>query len=45
MKNKWYNAKVLPKRFHFNGHTIGFTCQTQRLEVEELHYMTPLLTL
>ena len=22
--NKWYHAKVLPKRFHLNGHTIGF---------------------
>ena len=24
MKNKWYHAKGLPKRFHLNGHTIGF---------------------
>ena len=24
MKNKCYHAKLLPKRFHLNGHTIGF---------------------
>ena len=24
LKNKWYHAKVLPKRFYLNGHTIGF---------------------
>ena len=42
MKNKWYHAKVLLKRFHLNGHTIGFRPQTQKLE---LHYMSPLLTL
>ena len=23
-KKKRYHAKVLPKRFHLNGHTIGF---------------------
>ena len=32
------NAKVLPKRFLLNGHTIGFHPQTQKLE---LHYMSP----
>ena len=37
-KNKWYNAKVLPKRFQLNGHTIGFCPQTQKLE---LHYKSP----
>ena len=31
-------GKVLPKRFHLNGHTIGFHPQTQKLE---LHYMSP----
>ena len=36
LKNKWYHAKVLLKRFHLNGHTIGFRQQTQKLE---LHYM------
>ena len=38
LKNKWYHAKVLPKRFHLNGHTIGFHPQTQTLE---LYYMSP----
>ena len=42
LKNKWYHAKVLPKRFYLNGHTIGFRSQTQKLE---LHYMSPELTL
>ena len=32
LKNKWYQAKVLLKRFHLNGHTIGFCQQTQKLE-------------
>ena len=30
--------KVLLKRFHLNGYTIGFHPQTQKLE---LHYMSP----
>ena len=30
--NKYY-GKVLPKRFHLNGHTIGFRPQTQKLEL------------
>ena len=38
LKNKLYNVKVLLKRFHLNGHTIGFRSQTQKLE---LHYMSP----
>ena len=38
MKNKWHHAQVLLKRFHLNGHTIGFHPQTQKLE---LHYMSP----
>ena len=38
LKNKWYHAKVLLKRFHLNGHTMGFCRQTQKLE---LHYMSP----
>ena len=41
LKNKWYHAKVLLKRFHLNGHTIGFHQQTQKLELHELHiYIT-----
>ena len=41
LNNKWYHAKVLPKRFHFNGHvTIGFGPRTQKLE---LHFMSPLI--
>ena len=28
LKNKWYHTKVLPKRFHLNGHTIGFRPQS-----------------
>ena len=35
---KQYPAKVLPKRFHLNGHTIGFHPQTQKLA---LHHMSP----
>ena len=42
LKNKWYHAKVLLERFHLNGHTIGFSGQSQKLE---LHNMSPLLTL
>ena len=33
LKNKWYHAKVLLKRFHLNGHTIGFRPQTKKLEL------------
>ena len=29
-------AKTTPKRFHLNGHTVGFRPQTQKLE---LHYI------
>ena len=42
LKNKERQTKVLAKRFHLNGHTIGFRPQTQKLE---LHYMSLLLTL
>ena len=38
LKNKWHHAKVLPKRFHLNGHTIGFHSQTQKLELHDLTY-------
>ena len=41
LKTKWYHAKVLLKRFHLNGHTIGFHQQTQKLE---LHYMSTCLS-
>ena len=27
LKNKWYHEKVLLKRFHLNGHIIGFCPQ------------------
>ena len=33
MKNKKYHVKVLQKRFHLNGNTIGFHSQTQKLEL------------
>ena len=33
IKNKWFHAKVLPKRFHLNSHTTGFHPQTQKLDV------------
>ena len=33
LKNKKYHAKVLPKRFHLNGHTIEIYRQTQKLEI------------
>ena len=36
IKNKWWHAKVLTKRFDLNSDTIGFDQQTQKLE---LHYM------
>ena len=32
MKNKKDYVKVLQKRFHLNGNTIGFHPQTQKLE-------------
>ena len=31
--NKWYHVKVLLKRFHLNGNTIGFHPQTPKLEL------------
>ena len=33
LKKKWHQVKVLLKRFHLNGHTIGFHQQTQKLEL------------
>ena len=30
--NKYYQVKVLLKRFHLNGNTTGFHPQTQKLE-------------
>ena len=32
LKYKYHPVKVLLKRFHLNGHTIGFHPQTQKLE-------------
>ena len=37
IEKKWHHAKVLLKRYHLNGDTIGFCQQTQKLE---LHYLT-----
>ena len=34
MKNRYYRVKLLPKRFHLNGHILGFHPQTQKLEQE-----------
>ena len=34
MKNQRYHAKILLKRFHLNGHTMGFRRQTQKLELQ-----------
>ena len=31
LKNKWYHAKVLLKRFQLNGHIIGFRQLTHKL--------------
>ena len=42
LENKWYHLKVLPQRFHLNGHTTGYFAQTQKLE--QL-YQTTLLPL
>ena len=36
LKNKWYHANVLPKRFHLNGHTMGFRQQTQKLKLHQV---------
>ena len=33
LRNNKYHVKVLLKRFHFNGHIIGFRPQTQKLEL------------
>ena len=38
LKKKWNHAKVLLKRFHLNGHTIGFRPQIEKLELH-VHYM------
>ena len=35
IKNKLYHVKVLLKRFHLNGHTIGFNPKTQKLELHK----------
>ena len=32
LKNRYYRVKVLTKRFHLNGDTLGFHSQTQKLE-------------
>ena len=33
LKNKWNHVKVLLKRFHLNGHTLGFHTPTKKLEL------------
>ena len=40
LKSKLHHAKVLLKRFHLNGHTIGFHSQTQNLEQ---HYIVSII--
>ena len=32
LKDKWFHVNELLKRFHLNGHTIGFHTQTQKLK-------------
>ena len=32
LSNKHHNVKALFNSFHFNGHTLGFHSQTQKLE-------------
>ena len=34
LKDKWFHVNELLKRFHLNGHTIGFHTQTQKLELQ-----------
>ena len=33
LKNKQYPVEIPPKRFHLNGHTMGFCPQIQNLEL------------
>ena len=33
--------KILLKRFHLNGHTIGFHPQTQKLELQTKYIVAP----
>ena len=43
LKNKRYQAKLLPKRFHLNCHTTGIRGQTQKLEVRQKTWNVALL--
>ena len=38
--HKYYHVKVLLKRFHLNGHILGFHTQTQKLELRT-KYIVP----
>lgn len=33
LKNKWNHVKVLLKKFHLNGHILGFHAPTKKLEL------------
>ena len=39
MENKWHLAKVLPMRFHLNGHTKRFRPQTQTFTLQDLLFI------
>ena len=36
-RNKPYHVEIPPKRFHLNGHTMGFCPQIQNLELHTKH--------
>ena len=40
LKNQQHRVQVLTKRFHMNGHTLGFHPQTQKLEKHAI-YIVP----
>ena len=37
LKNQQHRVQVLTKRFHMNGHTLGFHPQTQKLEKHTIY--------
>ena len=39
MENKWHLVKVLPMRFHLNGHTKRFRQQTQTFTLQDLLFI------
>ena len=44
LKNKQYPVEIPPKRFHLNGHTMGFCPQIQNLELHTKHIVPLALT-